>query len=135
MRTRRGFANPEYLLALTGLLIVFAVVVPPVVRVLHARRDLRSLQAVRAALARRRAEHKGESPAYLQDLVKEGYLNELPAVHGGGHPAAAWVKNGDTPDDAGGWLYDAWPRAGHLDATASIDCTHTDARGAAWNAY
>lgn len=135
MTRPKGFANPEYLLTLTAFLILVAVVVPPVLRVVHDRRDHRALGQVRDALARSRAAHKGGSPAYLQDLVTEGLLTELPAVHGGAHSGAAWVKNGDNPDDAGGWLYDAWPRPGHLEATVSVNCTHTDSRGVAWNSY
>ena len=131
----KGFANPEYLLTLTAVLILVAVVLPPVLRTLHDRGDHRALQVVREALERRRAAHNGESPVYLQDLVTEGFLKEIPVVHGGAHSGAAWVKNGDTPDDAGGWLYDAWPRPGHLEATVSVNCTHTDSRGVAWNAY
>lgn len=131
----RGFANPEYLLTLAAVGILLSIVIPACSRVRDRARDRAALGAVRRALETYRAAHKGGSPAYLQDLATSGLVKELPAVHGGAHPASTLVKNGDAPDDAGGWLYDAWPRLGHLEATAAINCTHTDSRGTSWNSY
>ncbi|MBI3566337.1 MAG: type II secretion system protein [Elusimicrobia bacterium] len=135
MRSGRGFANPEYLLTLAAVGIVLSIVIPACVRVRDRARDRAALGTVRRALETYRGAHKGESPVYLQDLVSAGLLKELPAVHGGGHSASTLVKNGDAADDAGGWLYDAWPRLGHLEAAVSINCTHTDSHGTAWNSY
>lgn len=45
------------------------------------------------------------------------------------HPESAAVRLASTPDDAGGWLFDAGS------AKVLVNCTHTDTFGSVWTAY
>lgn len=89
-----------------------------------------NLGALRAALAHH-ARDAGAAPSALSALTAGGkYLTRLPTARVPYyHEATDAVAVADRPDDAGGWLYE--PALG----TVRVNCTHTDTRGKAWNAY
>ena len=136
MRKRPGFANPEYLLTLTAVLVVLAVIVPQVSRVRQRSRTFKALAALRAASARYAADTKTKGPLDLSDLTKDGrYLDAIPPaeIHGL-HPRSTQVRPLGQTDDTGGWTHANWPgspREGEI----WINCTHTDSRGTVWSTY
>ena len=65
----------------------------------------------------------GEYPSTLDDLIKKGYLNKIPAVHLSNHAPTNEVKYGSIPEDSGKWMYDS--SSGEL----RVDCTHRDLEG------
>jgi len=108
--SRRGFANPEYLIALTFVLVILAVAIPPFMRAREKRRALKDLAAARAALVK--------EPSALASLPP---LGPSPL-----HPRASHVSR--QADDAGGWIYSA-------EGALRINCTHTDNTGKSWDSY
>lgn len=67
----------------------------------------------------------------LQELVKAGYVDDLPMVGMKGyHEPDRAVKLG-AADDAGGWLFQPDEGIGQV----FINCTHTDTHGSIWSAY
>ena len=131
-----GFANPEYLLTLTAIVIFLALVIPPIQRELQWRRNLKALGALRSAAARYAAETKTKGPKYLSDLAQEGrYLPGIPSIAIlGKHPSSAQVRTLGQTDDSGGWTHADWPGSPR-EGEVWINFTHTDNRGKAWNEY
>jgi type II secretory pathway pseudopilin PulG len=133
MKRRRGFANPEYLITLTVVGLILAVAVPKFVKARERSRNFKALRELRTALGAYRADHKGASPAALEELTEGGkYLAAIPSVRVSPlHSVSAWVN---VAVDAGGWWYEA-----STDSARSgdvwINGTHTDDKGSSWSAY
>ena len=135
MKTRTGFANPEYLITLTAVVVILALIVPPIARERQRRRSLNALSSLRAAMARYAAQTKTKGPLELSDLTREGYLPEIPPAEVFGlHPRSTLVSPLGRTDDSGGWTHSNWP-GGRREGEIWINCTHTDGRGALWSAY
>jgi hypothetical protein len=135
-KAKSGFANPEYLIALTGLALLAAVAVPFALRFQDRRRNLGALSELRGALARYAEDTKMKGPASLADLTTGGkYLAAMPTAGMTGlHRPSARVSELGVTDDSGGWSYSNWPgdpRQGQV----WINCTHTDRSGRRWNEY
>ena len=135
-RARPGFANPEYLLALTAIMITLAILIPHISRARERRRNLDALASLRGAISRYAADTKTKGPLEITQLAANGkYLAELPTVQIMGHHARArQVQEMGVTNDEGGWSYSNWPgdaRQGEI----WINCTHTDGGGHAWNSY
>jgi hypothetical protein len=93
-----------------------------------------NLVALRTAVMRAREDESGLPPADLGELTPK-HLAAIPpaklslSAFRSLHEKSNAVRAGTAPTDEGGWLYD--PSAG----TVSVNCTHTDSKGSAWNAY
>lgn len=89
------------------------------------------LSSLRSALKAYADENKGAHPAELRALADGGrYLADIPKVRPPGyHDASASVAKGNTPTDAGGWLYD--PATGEV----RVNCTHAGMKGQVWASY
>ncbi|MBI4348699.1 MAG: hypothetical protein HY553_17810 [Elusimicrobia bacterium] len=130
-----GFANPEYLLTLAVLLVLATLSIPPFVKARQRSLAFKALGELRAASASYAAKTKAKGPLELSDLVKDGYLPELPPlVVPGLHPRSAVVTPLGQTDDKGGWTHANWP-GGPREGEIWINCTHTDSRGALWSSY
>ncbi len=131
-----GFANPEYMIALAVVGVILSVAVPTIARLRDRSRNLKALATLRSALSRHAAETKTKGPADLSDLTKDGkYLSEIPSVAPGGHhPRSAQAYPLGVSADAGGWAYSS-ARGSSTLSGVWINCSHTDNRGRAWNAY
>lgn len=133
---KSGFANPEYLIALTALALILAWAIPAASKARDRRRNLRSLSELRGALARYAADTKIRGPASLSELTAGGkYLAAIPAATMTGlHRPSSLTRELGVTDDSGGWSYSNWPgdaRQGEV----WLNCTHTDGRGKAWSEY
>lgn len=135
-RDNAGFANPEYMIVLTIMLIILSVAVPKVAELRERSRNLKALATLRSALARYAADTKTKGPADLSELTKGAkYLAEIPPVGlRGHHDRSAQVYPFQVGGDAGGWSYSS-PTGAYEGVGIWINCTHTDSRGRAWNTY
>lgn len=125
--------------ALLGVIFLFGVFVTQGIwRDLYRKADEGAtrggLLRLREAIGKARADESGLPPAALAELAPR-YIKEIPATKlrvsafSRHHRDSAAVRAGSKPTDEGGWLYDA--EAGAV----SVNCTHTDYRGKAWNGY
>ncbi|TBR21267.1 TM2 domain-containing protein [bacterium] len=92
------------------------------------------LAMLRDAVGRAREAESGLPPGDVGELTPR-FIPKIPpaklsrSAFSSLHPESDRVKVGGAADDAGGWLYD--PEAG----TVSVNCTHSDGKGEAWNKY
>lgn len=96
----------------------------------------RSLGSIRSALSIYYGDMEGQYPQDLAMLTIGGkYLSAIPKVGPGTmHPASSLIRNGATPTDEGGWLYNNLPSSANA-GNVMINCTHTDSKGSAWTTY
>lgn len=95
-----------------------------------------NLGAIRGALSIYYGDMEGAYPADLRSLTIAGkYLTTMPkAVLPKHHRSSAKVLNSRTPDDTGGWVYNDAPTDANV-GKVTVNCTHTDVKGAVWDSY
>lgn len=95
-----------------------------------------NLGSIRSALSIYYGDMGGSFPPSLDSLTVGGkYLQTIPRAQvPAAHQASAAVALGQTPDDAGGWLYNNDPASANV-GNVMVNCTHTDGKGATWASY
>lgn len=101
-----------------------------------------ALAQVRAAVQAYYNAHEGKFPDSLEELVKAGYLKELPAVPLAKHRDTAAVIRVSGPaldarhlTDAGGYAYYNSDKYPDTRGAVVINCTHADKKGAPVHSY
>lgn len=129
---RRRTAKNSYFWALAAF-VIWMVGIPGFAsgqRKMAESQGRRNLHSVRDALTLYREIARSPYPPSLEALTVGGHLAAIPPTKlPNYHDDTSRVTLGKTPDDSAGWLYD--PALGR----ALVNCTHTDSRGTAWNAY
>jgi hypothetical protein len=138
-----------------GLCLLGLCILSCAMRFFFNRRDLGDaegatkvgLGAIRSVLLGYHNDIGGKYPSNLDTLALSGNPPALPvendpkrlpwipvAMTPPYHQDTPMIHYGNKADDAGGWLYNnvvGDPRFG----TVSVNCTHTDAQGTAWDSY
>ncbi|MBI5200139.1 MAG: prepilin-type N-terminal cleavage/methylation domain-containing protein [Elusimicrobia bacterium] len=93
------------------------------------------LGSLRSAISIYYADMEGQYPGALASLTQNPKLiSSLAAIAPPPfHQSSAVIHNGSVANDTGGWMYD--DTGGTTFGTVWVNCTHTDSKGTAWNAY
>lgn len=123
-------------LAAAGLAVLFALMRPHM-RICHEGGSKGNLGAIRSSLSIYYGDMEGYYPLTPYALTVSGkYMSTIPKTKDvGPHPDSAGVTYGSVSNDAGGWLYANDPADKAHYGTLWVNCTHTDAKGAAWTTY
>ena len=95
-----------------------------------------NLNAIRAALDGYRQDSKDGFPTDLSILtLDKKYLSAIPSAKTPPyHPDSSAVRNGNAPQDSGGWFY-INARGEAQAGKVFVDCTHTDSKASLWTTY
>ncbi|MBI5623855.1 MAG: RDD family protein [Elusimicrobia bacterium] len=132
------------LLLIAGIGITAALFIPKFAN-LQGRSDeggtKGSLGTIRAALSIYYGDLEGVYPSDLDALTAQGkYLSSLPAaklskLHPASNRVSAYPSRSQAASaDEGGWAYIDNPADSEF-GSVWVNCSHTDAKGTAWNAY